>query len=157
MSIHVTPQIIPVDAPFSDTQRVWLNRFFADALLKLAPLPNLAPAAPAKPAEDDSTPWKDPAMAIEDRMVLAKDRPVRYRLMAAMAQQDCGQCGYNCADYSKAVFEQAEDKLNLCPPGGKATARMLKAADLLGLSRQSLYVKLRRYGLGELESNDQNN
>ena len=31
------------------------------------------------------------------------------------------------------------------------------AADLLGLSRQSLYVKLRRYGLGELESNDQNN
>ena len=26
------------------------------------------------------------------------------------------------------------------------------AADMLGLSRQSLYVKLRRYGLGDLES-----
>jgi transcriptional regulator PpsR len=28
------------------------------------------------------------------------------------------------------------------------------AADMLGLSRQSLYVKLRRYGLGELDSDD---
>jgi transcriptional regulator PpsR len=28
------------------------------------------------------------------------------------------------------------------------------AADMLGLSRQSLYVKLRRYGLGELDQND---
>jgi len=125
MSIHVTPQIIPVDAPFSDPQRAWLNRFFADALLRS--LPELVPAAPARPVEDDSTPWKDPAMAIEDRMVLAKDRPVRFKLMAAMAQQDCGQCGYSCADYSKAIFEQAEDQLNLCAPGGKATARMLKA------------------------------
>ncbi len=124
MSIHVTPQIIPVEAPFSGAQRAWLNRFFADALLKLSPLPDPAPSAPR---EDDSTPWKDPAMAIEDRMVLAKERPLRSRLTAAMSKQDCGQCGYNCADYSGAIFEQAEDKLNLCAPGGKATARMLKA------------------------------
>ena len=25
-------------------------------------------------------------------------------MMAAMAQQDCGQCGYNCEDYSNALF-----------------------------------------------------
>ncbi len=31
------------------------------------------------------------------------------------------------------------------------------AADLLGLSRQSLYVKLRRYGLGELDQAEQPN
>jgi sulfite reductase (NADPH) flavoprotein alpha-component len=127
MSIHVTPQIIPVDAPFSDAQRARLDRFFADALLNVQPLPELTSTAPAKVVEDDSTPWKDPAMAIDDRMTLAEGRPIRYRLMAAMAQQDCGQCGYNCADYSRAIFEQAEDKLNLCAPGGKATARMLKA------------------------------
>jgi sulfite reductase (NADPH) flavoprotein alpha-component len=47
-------------------------------------------------------------------------------MMAAMAQQDCGQCGYNCEDYSNAIVEQAEPRLNLCVPGGKATARMLK-------------------------------
>ncbi len=65
-------------------------------------------------------------MAIEDRMTLATERPLRFKLMAAMAQQDCGQCGYNCSDYSRAIFEQAEPRLNLCQPGGKATARMLK-------------------------------
>jgi sulfite reductase (NADPH) flavoprotein alpha-component len=126
MSIHVIPQIIPVDAPFSVAERMLLNRFFADVLLTQLPLPGPVPVAPAEPGEDDSTPWKDPAMAIEDRMALAAARPVRFKLMAAMAQQDCGQCGYNCADYSRAIFEQAEPRLNLCAPGGKATTRMLK-------------------------------
>ena len=27
-------------------------------------------------------------------------------MMAAMAQQDCGQCGYNCQDYADAMFAQ---------------------------------------------------
>jgi sulfite reductase (NADPH) flavoprotein alpha-component len=44
-----------------------------------------------------------------------------------MAQQDCGQCGYNCNDYSEAIATKAEGRLNLCVPGGKETARMLKA------------------------------
>jgi sulfite reductase (NADPH) flavoprotein alpha-component len=43
-----------------------------------------------------------------------------------MAQQDCGQCGYNCNDYSAAIASKAEARLNLCVPGGKETARMLK-------------------------------
>ncbi len=47
--------------------------------------------------------------------------------MAAMAQQDCGQCGYNCNDYSDAIAGKAEARLNLCVPGGKETGRMLKA------------------------------
>ena len=126
MSINFAPQIIAADAPFTDAQRAWLNRFFADALLRDLPAPAAPPAAPAAPKEDESTPWKDPAMTIEERMGLAAARPVRWKLMAAMAQQDCGQCGYNCADYSRAIFEQAEPRLNLCQPGGKATARMLK-------------------------------
>src|ERR1700719_4776706 len=46
---------------------------------------------------------------------------------AAMAQQDCGQCGYNCNDYSDAIASKIEARLNLCVPGGKETARMLKA------------------------------
>jgi sulfite reductase (NADPH) flavoprotein alpha-component len=125
VSFNFAPQIVSPEAPFSDAQRAWLNRFFAEILLK--DLPAATPAPPAAPAEDDSTPWKDPAMVIEDRMALAKSRPLRWRLMAAMAQQDCGQCGSNCTDYSKAIFEQAEPRLNLCAPGGKATSRMLKA------------------------------
>ena len=43
-------------------------------------------------------------MALSDRMKLAEGKPLPRRMMAAMAQQDCGQCGYNCKDYSEAIF-----------------------------------------------------
>src|SRR5437763_2215966 len=66
-------------------------------------------------------------MPIGDRMKLAEGRPLRRRMMAAMAQQDCGQCGYNCNDYSDAIAVKSEARLNLCVPGGKETARMLKS------------------------------
>ena len=46
--------------------------------------------------------------------------------MAAMAQQDCGQCGYDCKNYSGAIMTGKEERLNLCVPGGKETARMVK-------------------------------
>jgi sulfite reductase (NADPH) flavoprotein alpha-component len=129
MTMHSVIDIVPANAPFSESQRKWLNSFFFDVLLKTQPALDLAPAAaPAgKLAAEVSTPWKDPSMPIEDRMVLAQDRPLPQKMMAAMAQQDCGQCGYNCMDYAKAINEQAEDRLNLCVPGGKATARMLKS------------------------------
>ena len=65
-------------------------------------------------------------MMLPDRMKLAEGKPLRRRMMAAMAQQDCGQCGYNCHDYSEALFCRKEERLNLCVPGGKDTARMLK-------------------------------
>jgi sulfite reductase (NADPH) flavoprotein alpha-component len=94
------------------------------------PLPrdqNNAVLGPAGDGDDGEAPWHDQTMAIADRMKLAEARPLRRRMMAAMAQQDCGQCGYNCHDYSEAIASKSEARLNLCVPGGKETARMLKA------------------------------
>ncbi len=82
---------------------------------------------PAGDGDDGEAPWHDQTMPIGERMKLAEGRPLRRRMMAAMAQQDCGQCGYNCNDYSDAIASKAEPRLNLCVPGGKETARMLKA------------------------------
>ena len=65
-------------------------------------------------------------MPLADRMELADGKPLPRRMMAAMAQQDCGQCGYNCKDYADRLFAKSETRLNLCVPGGKDTARMLK-------------------------------
>jgi sulfite reductase (NADPH) flavoprotein alpha-component len=139
------PSLIPESAPFSAEQRVWLNGLFAGLLsleqgvtpLSLeqaaALLPGgldlAAPGGPGAPAEeaDDGAPWHDPAMPLPDRMKLADGRPLRRRMMAAMGQQDCGQCGYTCQDYSDAIALQKEERLNLCVPGGKETTRMLKA------------------------------
>src|SRR6195952_2541617 len=119
-------EIIPSSAPFSEAQRSWLNGFFA-GLLSDAPAPLSAEQGAAVMEEDDGAPWHDQTMPIADRMKLADGKPLRRRMMAAMAQQDCGQCGYNCNDYSDAIATRAEPRLNLCVPGGKETARMLKA------------------------------
>ena len=124
--------VIPEGAPFSQEQRAWLNGFFAgllslDAKAGISPMTGELPGAAAMAlAGDDDAPWHDAAMPIEERMQLAEGRPLKRRLFAAMAQQDCGQCGYLCETYSAAVAAGTETKLNLCVPGGKETSRMLK-------------------------------
>ena len=133
------PSFLPESAPFTIEQRTWLNGLFAglfgldEGVTPLSSadvarlLPGFIDAGTAPAAEtDDGAPWHDPAMPLADRMQLAEGRPLQRRMMAAMAQQDCGQCGYNCHDYSQALFNKTEERLNLCVPGGKDTARMLK-------------------------------
>jgi sulfite reductase (NADPH) flavoprotein alpha-component len=125
--------VIPDSAPFSMEQRAWLNGFFA-GLLSLEPKAGVSPmtgelpgaAANALAGDDGDAPWHDAAMPMEERMQLAEGRPLKRRLFAAMAQQDCGQCGYLCETYSAAIAAGTEGKLNLCVPGGKETSRMLK-------------------------------
>src|ERR1700760_1704992 len=126
-------EIIPPSAPFSEAQRSWLNGFFAGLLSTDGPAPVSAEQGAALlqgkagEGDDGEAPWHDQTMPIADRMKLAEGRPLRRRMMAAMAQQDCGQCGYNCNDYSDAIAGKSEGRLNLCVPGGKETARMLKS------------------------------
>jgi sulfite reductase (NADPH) flavoprotein alpha-component len=131
MTLPPKIEIIPANAPFSEGQRLWLNGFLVgmlglDGSTPLSPIENGAVLAPQGDGDDGEAPWHDPSMAIADRMKLAEGRPLRRRMMAAMAQQDCGQCGYNCADYSDSIANRSEARLNLCAPGGKETARMLK-------------------------------
>ena len=125
--------MIPETAPFSVEQRAWLNGFFAGMLsldAQVTPLKGELPGAAAKALAggdaDDDAPWHDVALPIDERMQLAEGRPLPRKLFAAMAQQDCGQCGYLCETYSAAIADGSETKLNLCVPGGKETSRMLK-------------------------------
>jgi sulfite reductase (NADPH) flavoprotein alpha-component len=134
------PMLLPESAPFTPEQRSWLNGFFAGLLsleggvTALSPeesaklMSGVAPEArgPLDDGDDGEAPWHDPSLSLAERMALAESRPQRRKLMAAMAQQDCGQCGYNCHDYSEAIFLKKEERLTLCVPGGKETARMLK-------------------------------
>ncbi len=146
MSLTTRPPVatlIAENAPFTPEQREWLNGFFAGLLsldggiTALSPaeaaalIPgaldgSLAPKSPLGDGDDGAAPWHDQTLPLGERMKLADGRPLRRRMMAAMGQQDCGQCGYNCQDYSDAIFLKKEERLNLCVPGGKETARMLK-------------------------------
>src|SRR5690349_11897557 len=124
--------------PFTDEQHAWLNGFFAGLVsldgFGVTPLSSdqaaaLLNGAPAQSDEEDDggAPWHDQTLPIAERMKLAEGKPLRWKMMAAMAQQDCGQCGYDCKNYSGAIVSGAETRLNLCVPGGKETARMVKA------------------------------
>jgi sulfite reductase (NADPH) flavoprotein alpha-component len=135
-------ELLPESAPFTPEQRTWLNGFFTGLLQLDAPAKPLSPeetaglipglfgapdaGAGAATEADDGAPWHDPAMPIADRMKLAEGRPLPRRMMAAMAQQDCGQCGSSCEEYSLSIFQKKEERVNLCVPGGKDTSRMLK-------------------------------
>src|SRR5437764_11089827 len=136
------PTLIPDTAPFSPEQRTWLNGFLTGLLSldggvnPLSPAESAAlvpavgfapqPRGPSPDGDDGEAPWHDAATPPAERMPLAQSRPLRRRMMAAMGQQDCGQCGYNCEDYANAIFGKSEERLNLCVPGGKETTRMLK-------------------------------
>jgi sulfite reductase (NADPH) flavoprotein alpha-component len=130
--------LLPENAPFTPEQRIWLSGLFAgllgldQAVTPLSPeeaaalVPGLGSMAPAGAATEGPVTWHDPGIPIDERMKLAEGRSLHMHLMAAMAQQDCGQCGSSCEEYSRQIFSQEEGRLNLCVPGGKDTSRMLK-------------------------------
>jgi sulfite reductase (NADPH) flavoprotein alpha-component len=135
---YIAP-MIPANAPFTPAQQAWLNGLLAGLLgpdtiatsamldgIATAPEQAGAPASAPVPAEAEDFPWHDPALPIDERMKLAEGRPLERRMMAAMAQLDCGQCGYLCQTYSEALARGDEKSLSRCVPGGKETSRMLK-------------------------------
>jgi sulfite reductase (NADPH) flavoprotein alpha-component len=133
------PTLVPETAPFSEEQRNWLNGFFAGLISldasgvtaltgdQAAALLGGAPGGVSAEDDDGGAPWHDQTLPLTERMKLADGKPLRWKMMAAMAQQDCGQCSYDCKNYSGAIISGAEERLNLCVPGGKETARMVKA------------------------------
>ncbi len=134
-----TIDLIPETAPFSTEQRAWLNGFFA-GLINMqsvrgenrADLASVARSLVAdEPTEtteesDDTFSWHDPAMPIDERLALAEGKPLSRRLMAAMAQLDCGTCGYVCQTYAEAIANGEETNIKLCEPGGRETVKALK-------------------------------
>jgi sulfite reductase (NADPH) flavoprotein alpha-component len=111
---------LPENAPFTPEQRSWLNGFFAGLIAldsaAALPLPNIAPGE----QDDGEAPWHDQTIPLPERMKLRKVGLCGVR-MAAMAQQDCGQCGYNCSDYADVLSQRRGAFLGV--PGGKETAR----------------------------------
>ena len=141
----MTYQIVPESAPFSVEQRAWLNGFLAGVLGVLdqqsaqggssaalaAAATQLSPSLGAGFQSDqeivESFPWHDPTLSLTDRMKLAEGMPKEQRLMSAMAQLDCGSCGYLCKSYSEAIANGSEKNLTLCSPGGSDTAKALRS------------------------------
>lgn len=142
--------VIPDSAPFSPSQRAWLSGFFAAMLTSRET--SVGPAGPIADAfalggsqapattlltaatVEEEFPWRDSSMSIDDRLALAADRPIELKLMSAMAQLDCGSCGYLCQTYAEAIAKGEEKDLTRCSPGGTHTAKTLKRLLLEGVA-----------------------
>ncbi|HEV7299673.1 MAG TPA: sulfite reductase subunit alpha [Tepidisphaeraceae bacterium] len=77
-------------------------------------------------ADSGDFPWHDPALEMDDRMSLAEGRKPERQLMAAMAQLDCGSCGYLCQTYAEAIASGVDSDITKCSPGGRETTKKLK-------------------------------
>src|SRR2546421_8940406 len=115
--------VLPETAPFTAAQRAWLNGFFAGLFSRGA-----AQSVTEQPRieEQESMPWHDAALSMDERLQLAEGKPQSRKLMAAMAQLDCGACGYVCQTYAEAIANGEEKDLTRCAPGGRETAKKLK-------------------------------
>jgi len=131
---------LPDSAPFSSNQRAWLDGYLAGLLGVEAGSDNPS-ALSAEPSAGEEPPWHDPTLSLDERLALAEGEPVERVLMAAMAQLDCGQCGYLCRTYAEAIARGDEPSLSRCAPGGRATSRKLK--ELVGFSGPETHAGVR--------------
>ena len=79
-------------------------------------------ASPAVPFHRDD-------LTLPERMQMAAEIGGKWetRLFAAMAQTDCGACGWDCEGYANAIATGETDDISLCVPGESETLDMLQA------------------------------
>jgi len=100
----------------------------SQAELEQAAAPEVLPgeetdgASPAAPFHRDD-------LMLTERMQMADEMGGKWetKLFAAMAQTDCGACGWDCEGYADAIASGETDDISLCVPGESETLDMLEA------------------------------
>jgi len=75
-----------------------------------------------------AVPFHRDDLTLPERMAMATEMGGKWetRMFAAMAQTDCGACGWDCEGYANALAEGETDDISLCVPGESETLDMLK-------------------------------
>ena len=87
-----------------------------------AAAPEIVPEAGASPA----VPFHNENLTLAERMAMAEGGDLKTKLFAAMAQTDCGACGWDCEGYAAAIATGETKDISLCVPGESETLDMLK-------------------------------
>lgn len=123
-------ELVPENAPFDEEQRAWLNGFLAGLLgLSSEPPASALEAPAASPGPSDAPAaraWHNPELSLERRLQLSEGQALPERLMSALPQLDCGQCGTSCQGYAQLLASGVEQATDLCAPGGPGTTRQLE-------------------------------
>jgi NADH-quinone oxidoreductase subunit B len=98
----------------------------ATAVLEAA-APELIPAETADGASP-AVPFHKEGLTLAERMQMATEMGGKWetKLFAAMAQTDCGACGWDCEGYANAIASGETKDISLCVPGEAETLDELK-------------------------------
>ncbi|HEX6177623.1 MAG TPA: (Fe-S)-binding protein, partial [Thermoanaerobaculia bacterium] len=75
-----------------------------------------------------AVPFHNEALTLPERMQMAEEMGGKFetKLFAAMAQTDCGACGWDCEGYANAIATGETKDISLCTPGEAETLDELK-------------------------------
>jgi hypothetical protein len=92
--------------------------------IKAAAEPEVVPDSGAS----ETAPFHREDLTLPERMTMAQEMGGGFetKLFAAMAQTDCGACGWDCEGYAKAIATGETLDITLCVPGEEETLDMLK-------------------------------
>jgi len=99
----------------------------SQAEIEQAAAPEVAPGE-ATDGASPAVPFHRDDLTLPERMEMANEIGGKWetRMFAAMAQTDCGACGWDCEGYANALAEGETDDISLCVPGESETLDMLK-------------------------------
>jgi len=92
-----------------------------------AAAPEVVPGDAADGASP-ALPFHNETLTLPERMQMAEEMGgnLSTKLFAAMAQTDCGACGWDCQGYGEAIASGETKDITLCVPGESETLDMLK-------------------------------
>jgi NADH-quinone oxidoreductase subunit B len=75
-----------------------------------------------------AVPFHNENLTLPERMTIAVEMGGKFetKLFAAMAQTDCGACGWDCEGYANAIASGETKDITLCVPGESETLDVLK-------------------------------
>ena len=83
-------------------------------------------AEPETTPAPSGAPFHNENLTLPERMELAAGGDLKTKLFAAMAQTDCGACGWDCEGYGDALASGETKDITLCVPGEEETLDELK-------------------------------
>jgi len=98
------------------------------AEIQQAAAPEVTTQAATVDGASPAAPFHKDTLTLAERMQMAEEMggALETKLFAAMAQTDCGACGWDCEGYAHAIAEGETKDISLCTPGETETLDMLK-------------------------------
>jgi len=122
------PAPSPAQSSASATATAVAEPEVTQAEIQTAAAPEVAPGD-ATDGASPAAPFHNENLTLAERMQLAEEMggKLATKLFAAMAQTDCGACGWDCEGYANAIDSGETKDISLCVPGESETLDMLKS------------------------------